>query len=128
MEEYEGITILASNLRKNLDDAFVRRIKFIIEFPIPDEPHRYQIWQVHLPRQAPLEEDLDFEFLARNFKLTGGNIKNSVLHAAFLSASEESAINMKHIIQGIQREFQKAGKVCVKGDFGRYFELLSGNG
>jgi SpoVK/Ycf46/Vps4 family AAA+-type ATPase len=127
MEEYEGITILASNLRKNLDDAFVRRIKFIIEFPIPDEPYRYQIWQVHLPRQAPIEEDLDFEFLARNFKLTGGNIKNSVLHAAFLSASEESTINMKHIVQGIQREFQKAGKVCVKGDFGRYFELLSGN-
>ena len=127
MEEYEGITILASNLRKNLDDAFVRRIKFIIEFPIPDEPHRYQIWQVHLPKRAPIEEDLDFDFLARNFKLTGGNIKNSVLHAAFLSASEESAINMKHIIQGIQREFQKAGKVCVKGDFGRYFELLSGN-
>lgn len=127
MEEYEGITILASNLRKNLDDAFVRRIKFIIEFPIPDEPHRYQIWQVHMPEQAPIEDDLDFEFLARNFKLTGGNIKNTVLHAAFLSASEESAINMKHIIQGIQREFQKAGKVCVKGDFGRYFELLSGN-
>ena len=128
MEEYEGITILASNLRKNLDDAFVRRIKFIIEFPIPGEPHRYQIWNVHLPDQAPLGDDLDFEFLARQFELAGGNIKNAVLHAAFLSASDETAIGMKHLIQGIQREYQKSGKVCVKGDFGRYFELLSGNG
>jgi AAA+ superfamily predicted ATPase len=127
MEEYEGITILASNLRKNLDEAFVRRIKYIIEFPLPDESHRYQIWQVHLPQQAPLGDDLDFEFLAKKFKLTGGNIKNTILHAAFLSVADESPIRMEHIIHGIQREFQKSGKVCVKGDFGPYFNLLSEN-
>lgn len=126
MEEYEGITILATNLRKNLDDAFVRRIKFIIEFPAPDESHRFLIWNGHLPDQAPLGDDLDVEFLARQFKLTGGNIKNAVLHAAFLSASEQCVINMKNLIRGIQREYQKAGKVCVEGDFKRYFGFLSG--
>jgi len=126
MEEYEGITILATNLRKNLDDAFVRRIKFIIEFPVPDESHRFLIWNRHLPDQAPLGDDLEVEFLARQFKLTGGNIKNAVLHAAFLSASEKCVITMKHMIRGIQREYQKAGKVCVEVDFKRYFGFLSG--
>lgn len=127
MEEYDGITILTTNLRKNMDDAFMRRIKFILEFPFPDEAHRYQIWQVHFPEQAPRGDDLDFEFLAGNFKLAGGNIKNTVLHAAFIAASENKAIFMQHIVQGIQREFQKIGKVCVKAEFGKYFELVERN-
>jgi SpoVK/Ycf46/Vps4 family AAA+-type ATPase len=127
MEEYDGITILATNLRKNMDDAFMRRMKFIVEFPFPDESHRFQIWQVHLPDQAPRGDDLDFEFLAGNFKLTGGNIRNIVLHAAFLAASKDAVITMKYLIQGIQREFQKTGKVCVRSEFGRYFEIVEGS-
>ena len=83
MEEYEGIVILATNLMKNMDDAFVRRMHFSVEFPFPDEEHRFRIWNTIFPEEAPKDENIDFEFLAKKFKIAGGNIKNIVLCAAF---------------------------------------------
>lgn len=124
MEEYEGMTILATNLRQNMDEAFVRRIQFIVDFPLPDEDHRYKIWHVHFPKNAPCSNDIDFKFLARQFKLTGGNIRNIVINASFLAASDGRKICMKHLIHATRRELQKMGKLCVKGEFGRYYEML----
>ncbi len=124
MEEYEGITILATNLRQNMDEAFIRRIQFIVDFPIPDERHRYKIWRVHFPAEAPVSEDIDFDFLAGKIKLPGGNIKNIVMNAAFLAASNEWIICMEHLIHATKREFQKMGKLCVRGDFGKYDPLI----
>lgn len=111
MEEYEGIVILATNLRTNMDDAFTRRLRFIVEFPFPDDASRRLIWETHFPADAPLSEELDYDFLARKFQVAGGNIKNIVLSAAFFAAEEGGAIGMNHILQAAKREFEKIGKL-----------------
>lgn len=124
MEEYEGIVILASNFQKNIDDAFTRRIRLVIDFPFPDDAYRYHIWKKVFPQDTPLHADIDFDFLARKLKLSGGNIRNIALNAAFLAAGNGGHVRMKHIITATQREFQKTGKLCVKTDFEPYFEYL----
>jgi SpoVK/Ycf46/Vps4 family AAA+-type ATPase len=124
MEEYEGIVILASNFQKNIDDAFTRRMRFIIEFPFPEEDYRGRMWQKVFPSETPLESDVDFEFLARKLKVSGGNIRNIALHAAFLAAANSGHVSMEHIVCAARREFQKMGRLCVKSDFEQYFELI----
>jgi SpoVK/Ycf46/Vps4 family AAA+-type ATPase len=114
MEEYEGVVILATNLRKNMDEAFTRRIRFIVEFPFPDEKNRLHIWKVHFPGQAPLAEDIDYEFLARQFPISGGSIRNIVLNAAFLAAQNGRMIGMEHILDSAKREYEKIGKLWDK--------------
>lgn len=110
MEEYEGVAILATNLRDNMDDAFVRRIQIIVEFPFPDEEYRQRIWQVIFPPEAPIGEDVDFGFLAKEVRLAGGNIKNIALAAAFYAASDGGEIQMSHLIKAATREYQKLGR------------------
>jgi SpoVK/Ycf46/Vps4 family AAA+-type ATPase len=124
IEEYEGISILASNFQKNIDEAFTRRMRFIIEFPFPDEEYRYRIWKTVFPNDTPLDGDIDFEFLASKLTFTGGNIKNIAFRAAFLAAEDSGVIAMEHIIRATKREFQKMGRLCVKADFEQYFELV----
>ncbi len=111
MEEYEGVAILASNLRSHMDEAFVRRMHFIVELPFPDEHYRRRIWEVIFPREAPLGEDVDFGILARDIKLAGGNIKNIGLAAAFYAARDGGVIRMPHLLQAARREHQKLGRV-----------------
>ncbi len=125
MEEHEGVTILATNLRKNMDEAFVRRLAFSIAFPFPEEPDRLRIWKQVWPHDTPRAESLDLEFMARRFRLTGGNIKNVALAAAFLAADEGAPVGMEHVVRATRREFQKMGKVCVEADFGPFFPLVS---
>lgn len=110
MEEYEGVVILATNLRENMDDAFARRIRFVVEFPFPDEASRQRIWQTHFPADAPVSPDVDCQSLAQTFQVAGGTIKNIVLNAAFLAAADGAAINPQHLLHGTKREFEKAGK------------------
>jgi len=126
MEEYDGVVILATNLRKNMDEAFARRMHFTVEFPIPDESDRYRIWQGIFPREAPLAEDVDLSFLARQFKITGGNIRNIALSAAFLAAQDGGNIAMGNLIKGTKREYQKIGKLCTETDFAQHFDLVKG--
>jgi SpoVK/Ycf46/Vps4 family AAA+-type ATPase len=123
MEEHEGTIILASNYKKNLDDAFIRRLQFAVEFPIPDEAARKEIWIGMFPENARLGEDVDFNFLSK-FKLTGGNIKNIALLAAVLAVDGPGVIGMKEILRALKREFQKMGKICTPGDFGAYYQLV----
>jgi hypothetical protein len=123
-EEYDGLVILASNLPKNLDDAFVRRIHFTINFPIPEEPERREIWRRAFPREAPREPDLDLDFLARRLKISGGNIRNIILAAAFLAAEVNAPIGMQHLMRGAAFEFQKMGRMLLETDFGPYLELV----
>ena len=123
VEEYEGIVILASNFRKNIDEAFLRRIHFSIEFPLPDEEYREKIWKTIFPRETPVDYGLDVKFLSK-LKIAGGNIKNIALSAAFLAAADSGVVKMEHLIKATRREFQKIGKLCIKGDFGKYYELL----
>lgn len=116
MEQYEGVAILATNLRQNLDDAFLRRLQFIVEFPFPDESHRRRIWEVLFPPEAPRDEAIDFDLLARQFRLAGGNIKNIVLASAYLAASDDGCISMSHLSQAALREYQKLGKVFTEAE------------
>ncbi len=109
MEQYQGIGVLATNLRSNMDDAFTRRLQFIVEFPFPEEADRAAIWRVHFPAVAPREEGIDFAALAR-LRLAGGNIKNIVLSAAFLAAAQGARIGMQHLLAAARREYQKLGR------------------
>jgi SpoVK/Ycf46/Vps4 family AAA+-type ATPase len=120
MEEFDGLVILATNLRKNIDDGFFRRMHFAIEFPFPDAAHRYRIWQQHFPAHAPVKGDIDFDYLAQRFNLSGGNIRNVVLNAAFLAAEGGSAIGMEHLIRATRREYEKIGRICTDIDFRPY--------
>ncbi|MGH7491686.1 MAG: AAA family ATPase [bacterium] len=124
VEEYEGVIILASNMSKNIDPAFLRRMHFSIEFPFPDEDYRLRIWRDIFPTQAPLANDIDFDFLARKFKIAGGNIKNVAVAAAFRAADNGNVIRMDHLILALKREYQKLGKVCEKIEFEQYYDLV----
>ena len=117
MEEYEGITILTTNLRQNLDEAFTRRIRFILEFPFPDEASRLQIWQGIWPQETPVADTVDFKQFAKQFKLAGGNIRNIALAAAFLASAEDQCVRVKHLIQATKREFQKMGRLVGEDEF-----------
>jgi AAA+ superfamily predicted ATPase len=124
MEEHEGIVILATNLSRNMDEAFLRRMQFVVEFPFPEEDYRLRIWQSLLPDEAPVGEDLDLEFLAGKLALSGGSIKNILVAAAFLAAEDSGVIGMKHLVRAAWKEMRKIGKVCSPVDFGDYYKLI----
>jgi hypothetical protein len=124
LETFEGVAILTTNLRGNLDEAFVRRLDFALEFPLPEEPERAAIWRHALPDEAPLATDVDLPFLARKFRLSGGHIRNIALTAAFLAAADGGEIGMAHLVRATRREHQKLGKLISEGDFGPYYGLL----
>ena len=117
MEEHEGVVILATNFRKNMDDAFVRRIHFAVEFPFPSEGDRRRIWESIWPAETPQGGDLDLGSMARRFEIAGGNIRNIALAAAFLAASDGGIVKMTHLLHGTRREYQKMGKVVMQGEF-----------
>jgi hypothetical protein len=111
LDEHEGLVLLASNLRANLDEAFTRRIRYVVEFPFPDAEHRARIWASHLPAELPVSDDIDFGALAEEFAVAGGSIKNIVLNAAFLAAADGRRVDVRHIMSGTRREFEKLGKL-----------------
>lgn len=123
MEEYEGVVILATNFRKNVDDAFTRRIQYIVEFPFPEPRYRERIWRCLIPHGAPLAKDVDFGFLARQFEMAGGNIRNAALVAAFIAAEEGGELRMEHFVLATARELQKMGKLPTRSDFKEYYDL-----
>jgi len=114
MDEYDGVVILATNLRQNLDDAFTRRIRFAVEFPFPEAAGRERIWRTLFPPQAPLAADVDFGVLAEEYAVAGGSIKNIVLNAAFLAAADGGTVGREHILHGTRREFEKIGKLWAE--------------
>jgi ATP-dependent 26S proteasome regulatory subunit len=109
MENYRGLAILATNMRDALDPAFIRRLKFIINFPFPDEKSRLEIWQHIFPKKTPLDNQLNFSQLAK-LNIAGGNIHNIALYSAFLAANENTPINMQHIKRATQVEYTKMEK------------------
>jgi AAA+ superfamily predicted ATPase len=126
MEEYDGIAILATNLRQNMDEAFLRRMQFIVEFPFPDEESRRRIWEVLFPREAPIASDVDFPLLAREVRLAGGNLKNIGLAAAFYAAGDGRVIRQQHLVRAVRRELQKMGRSWNERDW--KIEEKSGSG
>lgn len=124
MEEYKGIVILATNLNQNIDEAFLRRLHFNVQFPFPDKEQRRLIWKGMFPAGAPVDSKLDYDFLAEKLVLAGGNIKNIVLNAAFYAAYEECPIGIKQILLAARREYKKMGKTFLKSDFDPYYQLI----
>jgi SpoVK/Ycf46/Vps4 family AAA+-type ATPase len=120
LDEHEGLCILATNLRQNLDAAFTRRLTFIVEFPFPDEDSRRRLWQSIWPTQVPRSRDLDLEFLATQFKLPGGAVKNIAVAAAFLAASSGGELRTEHLLWAARREIEKSGRRVAPSEFGRY--------
>ena len=124
MEGYPGAVILATNFRRNIDPAFIRRLDFVVDFPFPEADDRKRIWRLLLPDEAPLADDLDVDFLATQFKLSGGAIRNCSLSAAFQAADEEAAIGMRHLVRAVALEYGKQGRLTLEADFERFHELL----
>ena len=110
LETFTGVAILASNLRQNIDTAFLRRIDFLVDFPQPDMPSRKLIWERHLRSGAPLSDDIDLALLSRAFPVSGAHIRNAVVAAAFRAAADGSAIGQAHLIAAMRREYEKQGK------------------
>jgi SpoVK/Ycf46/Vps4 family AAA+-type ATPase len=121
MEQFDGIAILATNRKSDLDKAFMRRLRFIIDFLPPGPKERLALWYHALPEFAPdgqpLLEEVDWEFLADKLDMTGADIKASALAAAFLARAEGSRIGMRHILPAARREMTKHGFVLRPGDW-----------
>lgn len=113
MEQYEGITILTSNLRGNIDEGFWRRLAFTVHFPFPETDTRLEIWKRIWPEETAVEADVDFAKLAEHFSLSGANIRNIGLAAAFLAAAEKRPVRMADILHATRREYTKVGKAVT---------------
>ena len=118
MESFDGLAVLTTNLRANLDEAFTRRIDVIVDFPMPEEAAREALWRMHLPARLPQASDLDLGFMAHRFQLSGGSIRNICLTAAYLAADDQGAVSMTHIIRATEREYRKLGRLTLEAEFG----------
>lgn len=128
VEAYDGVSVLATNYKHNIDPAFFRRMKYIVEFQFPNADTREMLWRTTIPKDTPLGEDVDIRFLAEKFEFAGGNIKNCILNAAFLAAADGDGkeVRMKHYLQAIRYEYVKTGKVFTRSDFEPYAEEVFG--
>ena len=123
VEAYDGVSVLATNYKHNIDPAFFRRMKYIVEFQFPDPDTREVLWKTTIPKDTPLADDVDIRFLAEKYEFVGGNIKNCILNAAFLAAADpeaEGKVHMRHYLNAVKYEFVKVGKVYTKSDFEPY--------
>ena len=120
MEEYDGVTILSTNLYQNFDTAFLRRITYTVHFDMPDVPTRLRLWQSMVPPAAPISPQVDFQRLSRQFELSGSSIKSILRGAAYLAAEYGHDIQTKHIIQSMKYEYLKIGKIISDEEFGEY--------
>jgi len=125
MERFEGLAILTTNLRANLDESFTRRIDVIVDFPTPDAAARRALWRMHLPDRLPQAPDVDLSFLADRFSLSGGEIRNICLTAAYLAAESDSPVGMADLIRATGREYRKLGRLTLEVEFGPYHGLLA---
>jgi hypothetical protein len=125
VEEYAGVVILASNLRQNIDEAFMRRIHVIVEFPFPDTSARLSILSGLFPPGIARPSATDLHALVERFKLSGGSFNNIVIDAAFRALASNGCttptITLRHLVDATAREYQKHGKPITKGDFGEAF-------
>jgi ATPase family associated with various cellular activities (AAA) len=114
MESYRGLAVLTTNLKSAIDTAFMRRIRFVVQFPFPDLEQRSEIWRRSFPKIAPTQ-NLDFSKLGQ-LHIAGGNIRNTALNAAFIAADANEAIQMKHILHAAQSEYSKLEKQLTESE------------
>lgn len=128
METFDGLAILATNLRANIDEAFTRRLDVLVDFPLPDPVHRLALWDRSLGRRLPRRPDVDLEFVADAFELAGGAIRSAAVTTAYLAAEEGGVATMAHVVTSVEREYRKLGRLCLPGEFGRYWPMLQTTG
>ncbi|MDE3737766.1 ATP-binding protein [Metapseudomonas resinovorans] len=126
MERFKGLAILATNRRKDLDEAFLRRLRFVVEFPLPGVEERLRIWRSVIPEGVDAS-DLDFEFLAQRFALAGGHIRGVVFNACLQSAAEGAPrrLDMPAMVRALQREYDKLDRANSLDQFGPYAALVA---
>jgi SpoVK/Ycf46/Vps4 family AAA+-type ATPase len=110
MEQFDGLAILATNLKQNLDEAFARRLTFCVNFAFPEATERRRLWQALWPEQAARADDVDLEWFAQEYPLSGGNIRNTVVAAIHLAAANGQIVSREHLLHATRREYQKLGK------------------
>ncbi|MFF4391795.1 ATP-binding protein [Streptomyces sp. NPDC001552] len=112
LESFDGIALLTTNLRSNIDDAFTRRLDLVVDFPFPDEEQRLALWR-HSLAHVPCTEDIDPAFCARDFELAGGSIRSAVVTAAYAAAGRGDGVSTADLLAGAQREYRKAGRLVL---------------
>nr|WP_107116062.1 ATP-binding protein [Streptomyces acidiscabies] len=120
MESFDGIAILTTNLRANLDEAFTRRLDVVADFPVPDAVHRLDLWDRCLGKRLPRADDLDLPFCADRFELAGGSIRACAVTAAYLAAESEGPLTMRQLVTAIAQEYRKLGRLVLGSEFGPY--------
>ena len=124
LETFDGLAVLATNLRANIDEAFTRRLDAIIDFPAPTEELRRALWQHCLAEPLPLADDIDLDFLAAAFELAGGNIRSAATTAAYLAAADGTPVTMRLIVVAVEQEYRKLGRLVLEREFGRFYASL----
>lgn len=114
VEQHPGVVILTTNLLANIDEAFLRRIHVKIEFPSPGINERVRLWNGALPAQLPTDNELDFSALAEQFAITGAQIRDASMDAAYLAAAGPGRVSAHHLVAGIRRQYEKAGRTAPK--------------
>ena len=120
IEAYRGMTLLATNLYRNFDTAFVRRITYVVRMENPDAATRQKIWEHVLPEGIGFAPDVDIPFLAEHFDLSGSSIKNILHSAAYMSAANGSDITAANIVRAMRYEYEKLGIIVESSTFGKY--------
>ena len=123
MEEYQGIVLMATNQAGSMDKAFIRRFRYHLVFALPSEAMRRRLWEGALSGIPAAGVQLDY--LARQFPLSGAQIKNIALNAAYQAAADGGELHMDHLVRAVFQEFQKEGTVMLASEFGEYGVMLS---
>ncbi|NEE21322.1 ATP-binding protein, partial [Streptomyces sp. SID7499] len=118
MESFDGIAVLTTNLRANLDEAFTRRLDVIAEFPMPDARQRLALWDRCLGPAIPRDASLDLEFCADRFELAGGSIRACAVTAAYLAAASGAPLDMDQLVTSVLQEYRKLGRLVLESEFG----------
>ncbi|WP_369233608.1 AAA family ATPase [Streptomyces sp. R21] len=126
MESFDGIAVLTTNLRANLDEAFTRRLDVVADFPVPDDGQRLALWERCLGERLPRADDLDLAFCADRFELAGGSIRACAVTAAYLAAESGAPLTMRQVVTAVAQEYRKLGRLVLESEFGPYLAEATG--
>ena len=118
MESFNGIAVLTTNLRSNVDEAFIRRSDVIADFPMPDTEQRRALWDRCLGMALPRADDLDLDFCAEQFELSGGSIRACAVTAAYLAAEADRPVTMADVVAAVRQKYRKLGRLVLETEFG----------
>ncbi|MGY1456763.1 AAA family ATPase [Streptomyces sp. SS8] len=120
MESFDGIAVLTTNLRANLDEAFTRRLDVVADFPVPDAGQRLALWERCLGGALPRDGDLDLGFCADRFEMAGGSIRACAVTAAYLAAEAGGPLTIRQVVMAVAQEYRKLGRLVLESEFGPY--------